>query len=183
MGEKNRLDGKKLLLVDDEPDVLDTLEDVLSMCKTTRAGSFQEARDLLESEYFDMAILDIMGVDGYKLLEISNRQKVSAVMLTAQALSPGHVKKSYREGAAFYVPKEEMSRLTLFLEDILEDLEKGKTPGAGGSEGWPPFANEIRPRLAKGGWRLLGKVPVLLKEFYVTAANPGEWPEVPLAYI
>jgi DNA-binding NtrC family response regulator len=128
MGEKNRLDGKKLLLVDDEPDVLDTLEDVLSMCKTTRAGSFQEARDLLESEYFDMAILDIMGVDGYKLLEISNRQKVSAVMLTAQALSPGHVKKSYREGAAFYVPKEEMSRLTLFLEDILEDLEKGKNP-------------------------------------------------------
>jgi CheY-like chemotaxis protein len=128
MAEKKRLYGKRILLVDDEPDVLDTLEELLPMCKTVRAGNFAEAKDLLESEHFDLAILDIMGVDGYDLLEISNRNSITAVMLTAKALSPGHVKKSYKGGAAFYVPKEEMSRLEGYLEEILEDLEKGKSP-------------------------------------------------------
>jgi len=32
MGE-NLLEGKKLLIVDDEPDVLDTLEELLPMCR------------------------------------------------------------------------------------------------------------------------------------------------------
>jgi hypothetical protein len=36
------------------------------------------------------------------------------------------VAKSYREGAAFYVPKEEMINITTFLNDILEAQEKGK---------------------------------------------------------
>ena len=34
----------------------------------------------LENQYFDMTILDIMGVDGYYLLKIANRKKVIAVM-------------------------------------------------------------------------------------------------------
>ena len=33
MADAKLLDGKKILIVDDEPDVLDTLEDLLSMCE------------------------------------------------------------------------------------------------------------------------------------------------------
>ena len=54
----------KILIVDDEPDVLDTLEDLLTMCNTTRAATYGQAKTLLEEQYFDMAILDIMGVAG-----------------------------------------------------------------------------------------------------------------------
>jgi CheY-like chemotaxis protein len=37
--EKDKLlEGKRILLVDDEPDVLDTLEDLLPMCITTKAS-------------------------------------------------------------------------------------------------------------------------------------------------
>ena len=39
------LKGKKVLVVDDEPDVLDTLEDLLPMCEVQRASSFSQAAD------------------------------------------------------------------------------------------------------------------------------------------
>ncbi|MBC8421007.1 MAG: response regulator, partial [Desulfobacterales bacterium] len=83
---KNLLDGKRILIVDDEPDVLSTLEDLLSGCDIVKAGNFLDAKNLLSTQYFDMAVLDIMGVDGYKLLEIAIERKVIAVMLTAHAL-------------------------------------------------------------------------------------------------
>jgi DNA-binding NtrC family response regulator len=124
------LKGKRVLIVDDEPDVLETLEVLLSMCETVRASEFNQARVLLESQYFDMAILDIMGVNGYKLLEIANNRKVTAVMLTAHAISPEHIKKSYQKGAAYYIPKDEIAGITTFLEEILEAQKGGKSPWA-----------------------------------------------------
>ena len=128
MTEKNVLEDKRVLLVDDEPDVLDTLEDLLHDCEVMKASSFEEASNLLETQYFDIAILDIMGVEGYRILEIANRKEVIAVMLTAHALSPDNIVKSYREGAASYLPKEEMANIASFLSDILEAKEKGKSP-------------------------------------------------------
>jgi DNA-binding NtrC family response regulator len=128
MGDNGKLKGKRILLVDDEPDVLDTLEDLLPDCQTERAENYEEARELLESRPFDMAILDIMGVSGYDLLEIANNKKVTAVMLTAHALSPDNVVKSIKGGAAFYIPKEEMINLPTFLEDVLEAQQKGENP-------------------------------------------------------
>jgi DNA-binding NtrC family response regulator len=126
MSNRSLLDYKRILIVDDEPDVLDTLEQLLPMCDVVKASTFDEAKDLLKTQYFDMAILDIMGVDGYKLLEIAKQREVIPVMLTAHALSPENLAKSYKEGAASYVPKEEMINITTFLNDILEAKEQGK---------------------------------------------------------
>lgn len=123
----NLLNYKRVLIVDDEPDVLETLGDLLPMCDVVKASSFEEAKNLLETQYFDIAVLDIMGVDGYKLLEIANRRKIMAVMLTAHALSPEDTVKSYKEGAAYYVPKEKMPEITTYLNDILEAKEQGKS--------------------------------------------------------
>jgi DNA-binding NtrC family response regulator len=128
MTGNGKLQDKRVLLVDDEPDILDTLEDLLTDCHTARAGSFEEAKNLLETRQFDLAILDIMGVAGYDLLQIANQKKVTAVMLTAHALSPDNVVKSYKEGAAYYIPKEEMVNIASFLEDILEAQQKGENP-------------------------------------------------------
>ena len=126
MTSKSLLDNKKILIVDDEPDVLESLLELLSMCDVVKASTFEDAKELLESRDFDMAILDIMGVDGYGLLEIAKDRNVIAVMLTAHALSPDNVTRSYEEGAASYVPKDEMANITTFLNDILEAKEKGK---------------------------------------------------------
>jgi DNA-binding NtrC family response regulator len=121
------LNHKRILIVDDEPDVLESLEELLPMCDVVKATNFEEAKDLLETQYFDMTILDIMGVDGYKLLEIANERKVIPVMLTAHALSVEDTMKSYKEGAASYVPKEEMSNIVTYLNDILDAKEQGKS--------------------------------------------------------
>ena len=127
MDKDKLLEGKRILIVDDEPDVLDTLQDLLHMCSTTRAATYDQAKTLLEEQYFDMAILDIMGVEGYELLKICNQKRVIGVMLTAYAVTPDNIKKSYEDGAASFVPKEEMHNITTFLADIYEAKEKGKS--------------------------------------------------------
>ena len=126
MEDSDRLNGKRILIVDDEPDILDTLEELLTMCDVSRATTFEEAKELLETQYFDIAILDIMGVEGYKLLDIAKDRDVIAVMLTAHALSPENTVRSYKKGAASYIPKEEMSNMATYLNDILEAKEQGK---------------------------------------------------------
>lgn len=127
MSETNRLEGKHILIVDDEPDVLETLTDLLSMCRLEVAGSFEEARDKLETHYFDIAILDIMGVKGYDLLKLASDKDVIAVMLTANAMTPRDLEKSYQEGAASFLPKEKMGDIQMFLTDVLEARAKGKS--------------------------------------------------------
>jgi nucleotide-binding universal stress UspA family protein/CheY-like chemotaxis protein len=123
---RTRLDGKRILVVDDEPDILETLEELLPMCEVVKTSSFDEAKDLLESQSFDMAILDIMGVNGFELLKLAKARNLLAVMLTAHALSPETTAKAYKEGAASYVPKEKITDIVLYLNDILEAVEKGK---------------------------------------------------------
>ena len=126
MENNDLLEGKRILIVDDEPDVLDTLADLLPMCVVTSASSFEQAKELLESQYFDMAILDIMGVQGYELLKICNQNRVTGVMLTAYAVTPASIKKSFHDGAASFVPKEKIADITILLNDILEAKEKGE---------------------------------------------------------
>ena len=116
--------------MDDEPDVLDSLKDLLPMSQKVKGSNFETARDLLETEYFDMTILDIMGVKSFQLLEIANQREVTAVMLTAHALNPDTVVKSYKEGAASYLPKEQMVNIASFLNDVLEAREQGKSTWA-----------------------------------------------------
>jgi DNA-binding NtrC family response regulator len=126
MEKQNLLEGKRILIVDDEPDILDTLVDLLDMCDTDTALSFEEAQKKLNTGHYDIAILDIMGVDGYRLLDISTEKKITAVMLTAHALSPQDTIKSHKKGAAYYLPKEEMSNIEKHLNDVLEAQAKGK---------------------------------------------------------
>jgi DNA-binding NtrC family response regulator len=109
MPKSNLLNGKRVMAVDDEQDILDTLVDLLPMCELVTASSFEEARELLESGQFDLTILDIMGVDGYGLLEIASRKNIPAVILTAHAWSPDNLVRSIKEGAVSYLPKEELA--------------------------------------------------------------------------
>jgi DNA-binding NtrC family response regulator len=145
MSEGSLLDGKKILAVDDEPDILEALEELLSMCDFTRATTFEQAKELLESRDFDIAILDIMGVDGYGLLDIATRKNITAVMLTAHAFTPDNLVKSIKEGAASYLPKEELANITTFLKDILKAQEKGKST-------WEPWQEKLPSSYFERRW-------------------------------
>ena len=124
------LDQKKILAVDDEPDVLGVLrEEIMSNCINCTfetATSYDEALKRLESESYDLIILDIMGVRGFDLLEIAVRKKLKAVMLTAHALSPENLKRAHDMGARAYLPKQKLGEIVPFLEDALKyELEPG----------------------------------------------------------
>lgn len=128
MDPKKLLKGKKILIVDDEPDVLESLIELLDMCRVDAASSFEEGERLLEDQSYAIAILDIMGVQGFELLKIANRQKIPALMLTAHALSEESLKKSAEGGAAYFAPKDKLHEIELFVADVLEALEKKKSP-------------------------------------------------------
>jgi DNA-binding NtrC family response regulator len=124
MNPEDILRGKLVLIVDDEEDILETLIELLEMCKIDTASSYEEAKELLENNFYHIAVLDIMGVKGYELLEIANKKGIPAVMLTAHAISKEDLKKSVQKGASFYAPKDEINRIDLFLTDVLEAKEK-----------------------------------------------------------
>jgi CheY-like chemotaxis protein len=128
METKKLLQGKRVLIVDDEPDVLDSLTELLSTCMIDRASTFEEAKELLETYSYDVVVLDIMGVNGFELLRIAKEKNIPALMLTAHALNEDTLKKSAEEGASCYVPKEKIVQIDVFVADVIEAREKKKNP-------------------------------------------------------
>ncbi|EFK10085.1 response regulator receiver domain protein [delta proteobacterium NaphS2] len=128
MDAEKLIAGRKILIVDDEEDVLEELIELLDICKIDTASSFEEGKERLENEEYDVAILDIMGVKGFELLEIARKQKIPALMLTAHALTEESLKRSAEEGAAYFAPKEKMKNIHLFVADVIEAGDKKKNP-------------------------------------------------------
>jgi len=144
MSDTGLLKGKRVLVVDDEPDILAAVEELLDMCKVVKAATFDEASALLESQRFDVAVLDIMGVDGYGLLEITKRKNIPTLMLTAHAFTPDNLVKSIKEGAASYIPKEEITQIAEYLTDVLTAHKNGINPWEAWQEKLPSSYFEKR---------------------------------------
>jgi DNA-binding response OmpR family regulator len=119
--EASILNGKRMLAVDDEPDILAVLQDDLENygVKLDLASSYELAIQKLSSYTYDLAILDIMGVRGFELLEFATTKGLPVVMLTAHALSPQALRKSIELGARAYVPKDHIDQIAPFIEDVL----------------------------------------------------------------
>jgi len=122
------LKGKRILAVDDEEDILDTIEEILDEATIDKARDYQSASQKIKTGRYDLAILDIMGVDGLKLLEEAVEKGVPAVMLTAHAISPETLLESVQKGAISYLPKESLADLDTLLNDILRAHENGEPP-------------------------------------------------------
>ena len=121
MTSDSPLKDKVVLVVDDEPDVLETIEEELDMCLVHKATDYDTALQYLLSYTYDIVILDIMGVNGFELLKHAVSRGFPTVMLTAHALSPDSLKKSIKLGAISFLPKEKMVELTTFLEDVVKN--------------------------------------------------------------
>jgi DNA-binding NtrC family response regulator len=119
------LKNKRVLIVDDEPDILETLEELLDTCLIDSAPDYDTARKFLDKNQYDAAILDIMGVRGYDLLKSANARGVPALMLTAHALSPDNLVKSIKGGAYAYLPKDKIGDIPEYLSDVIQAGESG----------------------------------------------------------
>jgi DNA-binding response OmpR family regulator len=121
---KSILDGTRILAVDDEPDILSTLEveisEVCTNCLFDKATTYEKAAEMLKANTYDIVVLDIMGVRGFDLLELAASRKFRTAMLTAHALSAEALKKSHDLGARAYLPKDKLGEIVPFLEDVLQ---------------------------------------------------------------
>lgn len=125
---KSNLKGKRILAVDDEEDILETIEDILEEADVDKAKDYETASSKLRQGRYDLAILDIMGVNGLKLLEESVERGIPTVMLTAHAINPETLMASIRKGAISYLPKETLAELDTLLSSLLDAYEKGEPP-------------------------------------------------------
>jgi PAS domain S-box-containing protein len=109
-----RLDGLRILIVDDEPDTRDLLRQGLEYCgaNVRLAGSAAEAVDAIVAEVPDILISDIgmPGIDGYDLIRQIRQLpadaggKVAAIALTAYTRVEDRL-QALRAGYDMHVPK------------------------------------------------------------------------------
>lgn len=128
---KSPLENTRILAVDDEPDVLETLDDLLTDIPGLvfdTATDYEGGFHLLRSWTYEAVILDIMGVRGFDLLNMSVQRGFPTIMLTAHSLSAESLKKSIEMGAKAYLPKEKMNDIPEFLEDVIA-LDRKKVLG------------------------------------------------------
>ncbi|MFH1293012.1 MAG: response regulator [Pseudomonadota bacterium] len=118
MTSDSPLKDRLILVVDDEPDVLETVEERLDMCQIHKATDYDTALQYILSYTYDV-ILDIMGVKGFELLRHAVSRGFPTVMFTAHALSPESLKKSIKLGAVSFLPKDQIMELSSYLEDVV----------------------------------------------------------------
>lgn len=122
------LTGKHILAVDDEEDILETIEDILDTARVDTAGDFESASEKIRTGKYDLAVLDIMGVNGLKLLEETVAKGIPTVMLTAHAINPETLMASIRKGAISYLPKEMLAEIDTLLNELLGAHARGEAP-------------------------------------------------------
>ena len=119
---------KYILAVDDEKDILETIEELLEESHVDTAGDYASASEKIKTRHYDLAVLDIMGVNGLKLLEETVQRGIPTVMLTAHAISPETLMESIQKGAISYLPKETLADLDDLLNSLLGAFHRGEPP-------------------------------------------------------
>ena len=123
---QNVTDGLKLLIVDDEPDVLETLVELLTRYDIDTACDFETASAMLLKKRYDLAIFDIMGVQGFDLLIIANQKNIPSLILTSHGLTPENLIASIKGGAYAYIPKDKIVDIEDFIVDLIDARKSGQ---------------------------------------------------------
>jgi len=104
--------GAPILLVDDDPHVLDFISEVLEGegFRCVRMSSGQRVMELLDAEPIQLVILDLLmpRVDGWQVLEAMNAQKLTQripVLIVSAVPSETSKKKALDLGARDYILK------------------------------------------------------------------------------
>ena len=122
------LRDKTILVVDDEPDVVETIAEILDNCRVHTAGSYRTGLEMLRTGTYDLVILDIMGVKGLDLLDAAVQRNFCTVMLTAPAINPEYLLESIERGAVSFIPKHDMAILNELLAELMDLIETGRSP-------------------------------------------------------
>jgi DNA-binding response OmpR family regulator len=118
------LNGKSILAVNSDPDVLAVLEEeILEACPNCTfdaATTFKEASERLASYTYHLVVLDIMGVRGFDLMERAVVKKIPITMLTAHPFTPEALRRYFGMKAMSFLHKEKLDEIVPFLETVLK---------------------------------------------------------------
>lgn len=126
---------QKILIVDDEPANLFILDGILTGegYNVTSASNGQECLDLLQSDQFDIVLLDIMmpmmtGLDVLAVMRASPAMKNLPVMVVSAKVGADDVKEALDAGANEYIKKpidevELLARIRTLLRMKMQDDE------------------------------------------------------------
>jgi response regulator RpfG family c-di-GMP phosphodiesterase len=123
------VEGSKVLLVDDSPEIVEILSDFLCLngCKVHTASTGKAALDVLGSEEIEVVILDIKlpDVNGIALLDTIkiNNPTIAIIMITGHH-DPNFVVEAMKKGASDFLMKPfEFDKLMLTMMRVLRERE------------------------------------------------------------
>lgn len=128
LGIKKKTDKTKILVVDDEPNIVQTLQDRLEMneYQVVTAGNGREGLEKVEQEKPDVILLDVIMpiMDGHEMLEMLRKQPggrdVSVIMLTARSQTQD-IARANACGIDDYIVKPfDLSELLEKIESVVE---------------------------------------------------------------
>jgi len=128
LGIKKKTDKTKILVVDDEPNIVQTLQDRLEMneYQVVTAGNGREGLEKVEQERPDVILLDVIMpiMDGHEMLEMLRKQPggrdVSVIMLTARSQTQD-IARANACGIDDYIVKPfDLSELLEKIESVVE---------------------------------------------------------------
>jgi DNA-binding NarL/FixJ family response regulator len=161
MKDNSLKDNKKLLLIDDDPNLILLVKDYLEFrgYNVDTAENGREALELLDNLVPDMIICDVMmpEMDGYTLVKhireepVTNR--IPVLFLSAKGQSQDRV-KGLNEGADVYMSKPfEPEELVAQVESSLKQIKRWENGRHKGLEGAPtivvPHNVELTPTETK----------------------------------
>ncbi len=128
LGIKKRTDKVKILVIDDEPNIVQTLQDRLEMndYEVITAGNGKEGLKKILQEKPDVILLDVIMpvMDGHEMLEVLRKQPggnfSSVIMLTARSQTYD-IARANAYGVDDYVIKPfDLSELLKKIEVVVE---------------------------------------------------------------
>ncbi len=128
LGLKKKTSKTKIMVVDDEPNIVQTLQDRLEMneYEVVTAGNGKEGLERFEQEQPDVILLDVIMpiMDGHEMLEALRKrptgQNVSVIMLTARSQTQD-IARANACGIDDYIVKPfDLSELLEKIESVVE---------------------------------------------------------------
>ncbi|HOK95645.1 MAG TPA: response regulator [Anaerohalosphaeraceae bacterium] len=118
----------KILVVDDEPNIVQTLKDRLEMNEYTvfTAANGQEGLQMAQQESPDLVLLDVIMpiMDGHEMLEQLRRQPwgrtIPVIMLTARSQAQDIARARACEIEDYIIKPFDLSELLEKIENIIE---------------------------------------------------------------
>lgn len=121
-------DKRQILLVDDEPDLVDVVSQRLQSAgyEVTAAYDGQQALDQVKKSRPDLIVLDLMlpKLDGYKvcrLLKFDERYKAIPILIFTARVQPEDIRQAMECGAEAYMTKPfDAPALLAKMDELLE---------------------------------------------------------------